>query len=79
MESIMVANVNDMDRTLRILAGLAILFLFFVLDGAVRWWGLVGFVLLVTGALRWCPAYLPFGISTCKKAPAHDCCGQSAR
>lgn len=31
------ANVGDMDRTLRIVAGLAILALFFVLEGQNRW------------------------------------------
>ena len=37
--------------------------------GAVRWLALVaaiGLVPLAPGFLRWCPAYLPFGISTCK-------------
>jgi hypothetical protein len=30
------------------------------------WWGAVGAVPLVTAMLGWCPAYLPFGISSCK-------------
>ena len=75
----MVANVGDMDRTLRIVAGLAILTLFFFLEGPNRWWALVGFVPLLTGVARWCPAYLPFGINTRKKANAHDCCRQASR
>jgi len=29
------------------------------------WWGAIGVVPLVTAAVRWCPAYLPFGIRTC--------------
>jgi hypothetical protein len=41
--------------------------LLFLLEGNARWWGLVGVVLLATGLLRWCPAYLPFGIKTCRK------------
>jgi hypothetical protein len=28
-------------------------------------WGWIGVVLLATGVLRVCPAYLPFGFSTC--------------
>jgi hypothetical protein len=40
----------------------------FLLDGDSRWWGLVGLVPLATGTLGWCPAYLPFGIKTCKTA-----------
>jgi hypothetical protein len=62
-------NVGGIDRTVRIVAGVAILSLFFILEGNARWWGLVGLVPIFTGLTRWCPAYLPFGISTC---PAED-------
>ena len=31
-------------------------------------WGWIGVVPLATGAIGWCPAYLPFGIKTCKSA-----------
>jgi len=59
-------NVGSTDRALRILAGVAILALYFVLDGSSRWWAAVGLVPLVTGLVGWCPAYLPFGFDTCK-------------
>jgi hypothetical protein len=62
----MSANVGGIDRTLRIVVGLAILGLFFILDGTNRWWALVGLVPLATGLVGWCPAYLPFRVSTCK-------------
>lgn len=61
----MKANVGNLDRVLRILAGLVLLALVFVLEGDVRWWGLIGIVPLATGLLRWCPAYTLFGISSC--------------
>jgi hypothetical protein len=61
----MTPNVGGIDRTLRIVAGIALLSLFFVLPGNARYWGLIGIVPILTGTLRWCPAYLPFGISTC--------------
>lgn len=61
----MTPNVGGMDRILRIVVGLALLSLFFLLEGNVRYWGLIGIVPILTGAFRWCPAYLPFGISTC--------------
>ncbi len=60
------ANVGGIDRALRIAAGLAILSLFFILDGPSRWWAVVGLIPLATGLIGWCPGYLPFGISTCK-------------
>ena len=55
-------NVGSLDRGIRIIAGLAILAAGFYFKS---WWGLVGLVPLATGILRWCPAYLPFGISSC--------------
>jgi hypothetical protein len=58
-------NVGSADRTARVLAGLAILSLFFFLEGSARYWGLVGLLPLATGLLRFCPAYALFGISTC--------------
>ena len=60
----MKANVGGIDRTLRIVAGLAILGLFFALDGSSRWWSLVGLALIGTGLIGWCPAYLPFGLNS---------------
>jgi hypothetical protein len=54
-----------MDRTLRIVVGLVLLSLFFILDGSARYWGLVGLVPLATGFFRFCPAYSIFGINTC--------------
>ena len=62
----MKANVGGIDRVVRIIAGLAILSLYFVLEGPARWWALAGLVVLATGVIRWCPAYLPFGISSSK-------------
>jgi hypothetical protein len=61
----MEANVGGIDRTVRIIVGIVLLSLFFVLEGNARWWGLLGVGLLATGLLRICPAYLPFGIKTC--------------
>jgi len=61
-------NVGGIDRVVRVIVGLGLLSLIFVLEGASRWWGLIGVVPLATAALGWCPAYLPFGIKTCKTA-----------
>ena len=61
----MEVNVGGVDRTIRIILGIVILSLVFILEGNARWWGLIGIVPIATGLLRWCPAYLPFGIKTC--------------
>ncbi|HYT47899.1 MAG TPA: DUF2892 domain-containing protein [Burkholderiales bacterium] len=60
----MTSNVGTADRIIRAVLGLALLSLILVLEGNARWWGLVGLVPLATTFIRWCPAYVPFGIST---------------
>lgn len=60
----MTKNVGGIDRGLRIAAGLVLLSLVFV--GPQTPWGWIGLVPLFTGLIGWCPAYLPFGIKTCK-------------
>jgi hypothetical protein len=62
---VMKANVGGIDRTLRILAGIALLALVFVLESDARWLGLIGLVPLATGLIGYCPAYALFGLSTC--------------
>jgi hypothetical protein len=59
-------NVGSIDRTLRILLGLALL-LGFVLnrEGAYSWLYLIGVVPLVTGLMSSCPIYSILGLSTC--------------
>lgn len=61
----MKANVGGIDRVLRIVVGLAVLSLVFVLEGSARWWGLVGIVPLLTGFVSFCPVYPLLGINTC--------------
>lgn len=63
-------NVGGMDRILRIVVGAALVVLTFVgpLAATLYPWGLIGIVPLATGLIGWCPAYLPFGLSTHKKA-----------
>ena len=61
----MKTNVGTIDKVLRIVVGLALLSLFFVLEGQARWWSLVGLVPLLTGVVGVCPLYSLLGISTC--------------
>ena len=60
----MKANVGTVDRVIRIVAGLVLLSLIFILEGTARWWGLVGLLPLATGLIGWCALYVPFGIDT---------------
>ncbi len=61
----MKTNVGTIDKVLRIVVGLALLSLFFVLEGQARWWSLVGLLPLLTGVVGICPLYSLLGISTC--------------
>ncbi|MBY0225045.1 MAG: DUF2892 domain-containing protein [Hyphomicrobium sp.] len=63
----MTCNVGTVDRTLRIILGLALLSL--VLVGPQTLWGLVGLVPLLTGLARFCPAYGVAGVNTCATRP----------
>lgn len=59
------ANVGNIDRIIRIIAGVLILSVLFLAEGNMRWLGLIGLVPLATGLVRWCPAYSLLGTSTC--------------
>ena len=62
----MKANVGSTDRIVRVLIGLALLALLFVLDAPLKYLGLVGLVPLTTALLNWCPLYTLLGINTCR-------------
>lgn len=57
-------NEGNLDRGLRIVAGIVLLSLVFV--GPQTLWGWIGLVPLATGILGNCPVYSLFGWSTCK-------------
>ncbi len=57
-------NIGDTDRIIRVLLAMVVMGAGFYYQS---WWGLVGLVPVFTGSTGWCPAYLPFGISTCRK------------
>jgi len=60
----MACNVGGADRAIRIIIGIVLIAL--AATHTVGVWGYIGVVPLLTGAMGWCPAYLPFGIKTCK-------------
>jgi len=56
-------NIGESDRTIRMMLG-SIIVIVGIAYGS--WFGLLGLLPILTGLVGWCPAYLPFGISTCK-------------
>ena len=59
----MTRNEGNLDRALRIIAGLILLSLVFV--GPQTPIGWIGLVPLLTGLVGFCPLYRIFGMSTC--------------
>lgn len=57
-------NVGTIDRTVRIAVGIALVA--GAVTGVIGMWGWIGLLPIATGTFRVCPAYLPFGLSTCK-------------
>ena len=59
-------NVGGLDRTVRVIAGLILLGLFFLYpDASWRYYTLTGVVPLFTGLFGTCPLYSILGLSTC--------------
>lgn len=63
----MPVNEGVFDRVVRITVGYLLLSSFFLIDGNLKWLALIGIAPLLTGMLGRCPAYVPFGFSTCAR------------
>jgi len=59
----MTKNVGGIDRTLRIVVGLALIV--GAVTSTIGIWGYLGVVPLLTGLIGWCPPYAMFGFNTC--------------
>lgn len=57
-------NVGKGDKIFRIFLGIVIIAIGFYYKS---WWGAVGLVPLITAVTGFCPAYLPFKLSTKEK------------
>lgn len=59
----MKTNVGSIDRILRLTLGVALILA--TVTGTIGWWGWIGVVPLVTGAIGWCPLYRLLGLNSC--------------
>lgn len=57
-------NLGKIDRTLRVILGVAII-AYGVINGSFL--GLIGIIPLGTAIIGWCPLYCPLKINTCDK------------
>ncbi|MCU7843842.1 MAG: DUF2892 domain-containing protein [Candidatus Thiodiazotropha sp. (ex Monitilora ramsayi)] len=55
---------HPIDKVARVVLGVVLLSLVFLLEGSTRWFGLIGLVPIVTVVVGWCPGYAIFGLST---------------
>ena len=56
----MPSNVENVDRVIRVVAGIALVGVVIFVPGNWRWAGLIGLVPLITGLVGWCPVYAMF-------------------
>ncbi len=61
----MKANVGVADKSVRIMAGAALIIL--TLMGTIDVWGWIGLVPLLTGLMSFCPLYTVLGVNACKR------------
>ena len=61
----MTTNIGTIDRAARVVLGIIIVTLTAL--GKISPWGWLGVMLIITGAIKFCPAYSLFGFKTCKK------------
>jgi hypothetical protein len=65
-------NVGSIDRVIRVVVGLALLSLWFLLDGNLRFVALVGLVPLLTAAIGLCPLYSLIKVKTNGAKPSTE-------
>ncbi len=59
----MKTNEGNIDRVLRIIAGLILIALVFV--GPKTPWGWIGIAPILTALIGWCPLYAALGLNSC--------------
>lgn len=63
----MTRNVGRLDRAVRLVAGVMLLGLYGAIEPPLKYFTLIGLVLVATAFSGFCPVYALFGISTCRK------------
>lgn len=64
------ANVGTIDKSLRIIVGIALIAL--AAFNVIGWWGYIGIVPLLTGLFNFCPAYTLLGMNTKGKSSSDE-------
>jgi hypothetical protein len=65
-------NVGALDMLLRFLLAMALFSLGTLLNGDLRWLGLLGFLPLLSAIFRYCPIYAMLHVRSCSEADARS-------
>lgn len=60
-------NVGTVDKVIRIILGLLLLSLFFLVEGGIKYISVIGIILLITVFINFCPLYSIVNINTRKR------------
>lgn len=60
-------NVGNADRIIRVIIGLGLLSLLIILDGNMRYLGLLGLIPIITAIIGFCPLYKLIDVKTLSK------------
>lgn len=63
-------NIGGIDRFFRVVIGVLLIGL--TIFDRIGPWGYIGILPIATALIGWCPAYAPFGFSTC-------CCTENCK
>lgn len=59
-------NLGKFDKIIRLIVGIGLLSLLFVMNGNIKFLGFVGLIPIISAVVGVCPLYSIFGIKTCK-------------
>lgn len=62
----MIKNMGSIDKVIRVILGLGLISLFFLIEGPHKWWSVAGVVLILTVVLDFCPIYKIIGFKGTK-------------
>lgn len=67
-------NIGTVDKVIRLIVGIVLMSLYFLLDGGLKYISILGIILILTAFINYCPLYTLFGINTCSTKKENSSC-----
>lgn len=67
-------NIGTVDKVIRLILGIVLMSLYFLLDGGLKYISILGIILILTAFINYCPLYTLFGINTCSTKKENSSC-----